>query len=50
MRLIALFFLLSVLAALALDRSFSPRLHWHEQVLARMDGRNCPIYFPMEAR
>ncbi len=49
MRLIALFLLLSVLAAAAIDRIVHPPSRWHEQRYVRIEGRNCPLYVPADA-
>lgn len=50
MRLIVLFVLLSVLAAAAIDRIARPPQRWSEQGYLRIEGRNCPLYVPIEAR
>lgn len=50
MRLIVLFVLLSALAAAAIDRIVHPPLKWNERSYVRIDGRNCPLYVPVEAR
>ncbi len=50
MRLIVLFVLLSVIAAAAIERIVHPPLRWNERSYIRIDGRNCPLFIPADAR